>query len=269
MAYGSLRPRVLQIVATVVLTILIGAVSVLAVLSYHSAFGTSDPASCLSDHCFCEAPSLSGLAQPINAITSLVFVVFGVWVLMTREKIGKKTKERGLVLAFGIILIYFGVSSFFYHGTLSSLGQFLDIFSRYVFAILLLVGALLRRNQIKLLQAVVLFIVLNIAFGLLQLHIPESHRLVFGLLLLPGILLEQQPKTTGYKWFSKQVRFLYIGIGTLTAGYIFRILDSSSAFCMTHSVIQGHAIWHILLATSVYMVILHYKHTPHKINSQK
>ena len=269
MAYANPRPRILRITATIVLTVLVAALSVLAVLSYQSAFGLSSPATCLSDHCFCEAPSLSGLVQPGDTISSLAFVVIGVWALLNRYTFDKKVKERVLALAFGITLIYIGISSFFYHGTLSFLGQFLDVFSMYVFAILLFVGALLRRNQIKLTQAVLLFIVLNIIFGLLEYYVPDSRRLVFGLLLLPGLLLEQQPKTTGFKWFSKRVRFFYIGIGLLTAAYIFWILDESNTFCIPNSWIQGHAIWHILTAAGAYMVILHYRHTPNRLESRK
>ena len=265
MAYANLRPRILRITATIVLTVLVAALSVLAVLSYQSAFGSSSPATCLSDHCFCEAPSLSGLVQPADTISSLAFVVIGVWVLLKRYTFDKKVKERVLALAFGITLIYIGMSSFFYHGTLSFFGQFLDVFSMYVFAILLFIGALMRRNQIKLTQAVLLFIVLNIIFGLLQYYVPDSRRLVFGLLLLPGLLLEQQPRTTGSRWFSKRVRFFYVGVGLLTAAYIFWILDQSNIFCFPASFVQGHAIWHIFTAVGAYMVILHYKHTPHQI----
>ncbi|MDB5167662.1 MAG: hypothetical protein JWN26_807 [Candidatus Saccharibacteria bacterium] len=265
MAYGNQRPRILRIITTLVLTILAGGLSILAVLSYQSTFGSTDPATCLADHCFCEAPSLSGLVQPVNTISSLAFVAVGIWILLTRSEFNKKTKERGLALAFGIAIVYAGLASFFYHGTLSFLGQFLDVFSMYVFAILFFIGALIRRNQIKLSKAIILFIILNIIFGLLQYYVPDSRRLVFGLLLIPGLLLEQQPRTTGFGWFSKQVRYFYIGVGLLTAAYIFWILDDSNTFCVPSSLLQGHAIWHILTAIGTYMVILHYKHTTHSI----
>jgi predicted membrane channel-forming protein YqfA (hemolysin III family) len=249
-----------------VLTVLIVAFSLFAVLSYESSIGTAQPATCIKDRCFCEAPSLTGLMQPADRISSLAFVVAGILAVFALYKFSKKTKERRLVFGFAIILIFVGMSSFFYHGTLSYLGQFLDVFSMYLFAILLFCGALIRRGSVSIGRAIILFIVLNIIFGLLQYYIPDARRVFFGLLLLPGLLLEQQPRTTGYPWFSKPVRFFYLGIAVLTTAYVFWILDESNVFCLPRSIIQGHALWHIFTAIGAYMVIIHYRRTLHLIH---
>lgn len=265
MAYAKPSSYIPRILVTLILTVLIAAFSVFAVLSYESSVGTSQPATCIKDHCFCEAPSLTGLMQPADTISSLAFVIIGILAVFAWYKFNKRTKERRLVLAFAAILVFVGMSSFFYHGTLSYLGQFLDVFSMYLFAILLFCGALARRGSISFTKAVVLFILLNIIFGLLQYYVPDARRVVFGLLLLPGLLLEQQPRTTGHAWFSKQVRYFYVGIAFLTTAYIFWILDQSNIFCFPHSIIQGHALWHIFTAIGAYMVVIHYRRTSHHI----
>jgi hypothetical protein len=265
MAYAMKPPHIIRTITVIVLTVLIAALSVLAVVNYEASPGPIQPASCLRDHCFCEAPSLTGLVEPVDSITSLAFVVAGALALFAWFRFSNKTREKTLVLAFAITFAFIGASSFFYHGTLSYLGQFLDVFSMYIFAILLLCAALVRRGAVRLSYVIVLFIVLNISFGLLQYYFPDARRIVFGLLLIPGLLLEQQPRTTGHAWFSKPTRPFYIGVGCLTIGYVFWFLDQSNLFCFHQSIIQGHAIWHIFTAIGAYMVIIHYRNTSHKI----
>jgi len=100
--------------------------------------------------------------------------------------------------------MFIGISSFFYHGTLSFPGQFLDVFSMYIFGTLLILGALIRRNQLSFKNAVIVFIISNIILGVLQFYYPEVRRILFALVLLPGIVLELLPRTTGLHWIIKE-----------------------------------------------------------------
>jgi len=260
--------RIVRLVVTFLVTIFACLIALFGILAYQSSSLLTRPATCVSSHCFCETPNLTGLAQPVDTVSSLAFVIAGAWGIFAWLKFKKGTKEKRLVGWFVALFIFIGLSSFFFHGTLSYLGQFLDVFSMYMFGILLALGALIRRNQLTFGRAAVLFIVLNIIFGLLQYYYPEARRLLFGLLLIPGLFLEQMPKTTGFRWFSKQVRFLYIGVVLLFTAYVFWLLDQYNLACWPTSIIQGHAIWHILTAIAVYMTILHYRATAHTLNKK-
>ena len=260
--------RTVRFVVTFLITIFAALIALFGILAYQSSSLFAKPATCVSDRCFCETPSINAIAQPVDTVTSLAFVIGGAWAIFAWLKFKKATKERRLVAWFAAVFIFIGLSSFFYHGTLSYLGQFLDVFSMYIFGILLALGALIRRNQLTFGKAALLFIIFNVIFGILQYYYPESRRLLFGLLLIPGLLLEQLPKTTGFKWFSKQVRYLYVGVILLIVAYGFWILDQYNIVCWPTSIIQGHAIWHILTAIAAYMIILHYRATSHPLNKK-
>jgi len=250
-----LKASVVSVIAIVVV--------VLAVLAYQHQTTFLQPATCLSDHCFCEEPRPTGLAQPVDAITSFAFVLLGAWGLFGRPK--KATKEQKLIISFAAILLFIGVSSFFYHSTLSFLGQFLDIFSMYLFGTLLILGALIRRGQLTFKRAVLIFVIANIILGLIQYSYPDARRVLFALILLPGIALEFLPRTTGLRHGDKKMRFLYIGAGSLVVAYAFWLLDQANILCWGTSLFQGHGVWHVLTAVAAYMIILHYRQTPHAI----
>jgi hypothetical protein len=167
-----------------------------------------------------------------------------------------------------LTMIFIGISSFFYHGTMSYIGQFFDVFSMYVFAILLSLGSLIRRGEMSAKKAIAIFLIVGVITGYIQYVIPFIRRILFGILLAPGIILAQQPRTTGHKWFSNATRYFYVAAACLTTAYVFWYFDKSAALCMPNSLFQGHAVWHILTALGAYMVILHYKNTSHKITNK-
>jgi hypothetical protein len=222
-------------------------------------------ATCLSSHCFCEALSPTGLVQPINSFSSLAFVLAGIAGILvwTKMKDRKDILEATLILAFSLILMFIGFSSFYYHANLSFIGQFLDIFSMYLFGTLLTVGALVRRGKLSGRNAIILFIAINIMLGVFQYVYPEARRILFALILLPGIVLELLPGTVGGAWARQKMKYLLIGIGLLIGAYVIWILDQNNIVCWPGSLIQGHAVWHILGAVAGFMIILHYIRTPH------
>lgn len=221
------------------------------------------PATCASTGCFCEAPLGTVPKQVFDSLSSLAFVFVGVWSLLpTREPV-QGTRERRLKPAFGIIFIVIGASSFFYHSTLSFFGQFLDIFSTCAFGILLTIGALYRAGKLSGRFSILLFGLLSAIFGIVQFEFPDARRILFAGLLLPGIVLELTPFITGVSPRSPRVRFIYIGVGTLVVAYIIWMLDQTPFFCDPNSALQGHAVWHVLTAVAAFLIIAHYRQTPH------
>lgn len=220
-------------------------------------------ATCLTTQCFCEELNASGLVQPVNSFSSLAFVLLGIVgvVIWLRMKKRKSTLESPLILAFSITMTFIGASSFFYHGSLSFIGQFLDIFSMYLFGTLLILSALLRRGSMTMRRAIVVFVVVNVALGFLQYFYPEARRVLFALVLLPGIILEFLPATAGGKFTISRMKYLLIGFGSLIIAYAIWLLDQNNIVCWPSSVVQGHAIWHILTAFASFMIVLHYIRT--------
>ncbi len=200
----------------------------------------------------------------MNSVSSLAFVVFGLIAIAVWLKFRKDTIERPIVLMFAITLILIGISSFYYHGSLSFLGQFLDIFSMYIFGTLLIIGAMVRRSAISLRTAIALFLAANIFLGIIQYTYPGARRILFALILLPGIVLEFLPATTGFKPFKNEMRFMHAGVGLLVTGYALWVLDQNNILCSPSSIFQGHGLWHIFTALAGLMLVLHYRKTHHK-----
>jgi hypothetical protein len=222
-------------------------------------------ATCLSSQCFCEELSANGLVQPINSFSSLAFVLLGIVgiIIWLKMKSRKSIFESPLILAFSATMIFIGASSFFYHGTLSFIGQFLDIFSMYIFGTILILGALLRRRAISVRQAIFIFVMTNIALGILQYFYPEARRILFALILLPGIVFEFLPATTDGKFTLSKMKYLLVGLGSIIVAYVVWLLDQNNIVCWPDSPIQGHAVWHILTAVASFMIVLHYIRTAH------
>ncbi|MBX3098564.1 MAG: ceramidase domain-containing protein [Salinibacterium sp.] len=241
----------------------------LAALLYFVAqwLGTSDlatrPATCVETGCFCEAPQTVFPAQLADSFSSLAFVFVGLWTVLGGLRPAPGTPERRLTPIFGAIFVFIGASSFTYHATLSFFGQFLDIFSMYTFGILLALGALYRSGRLRSRTAIALFVALAVILAVVQYLVPDARRLLFAALLLPGIVLELMPSVTGHSPRSPKVRFIYVGVATMVVAYGIWLLDQTPYFCEGHSLLQGHAIWHVLGAVAAVMIVVHYRRTQH------
>lgn len=221
------------------------------------------PATCVGEGCFCEADAAGFPDQMLNSLSSFAFVFLGIWALISTREPVIGTRERVLKPYFAATMLFLGASSFFYHATLSFLGQFLDIFSMYTFGILLTLGALYRSGRISGAVAAIIFAFVSAGLALIQYEFPDARRVLFALLLIPGIVLELTPFVTGFTPRSPRVRYIYIGVGVMILAYLIWLADQNASVCDPHSPIQGHAIWHVMTALASFMIFAHYRSTAH------
>lgn len=214
-----------------------------------------EPATCLAKGCFCESfDSQSPIRQIANTISSLAFVFTGIG-LMTRPK---RSSRMPLVYSviMGLSTVIIGVGSAFYHASLTFAGQFFDVLGMFLLAAFALVYAWERILELPRAATLSLYLSLNLVLSGLQLTIPETHRYAFAIVLIVALLFESY-----YRLKRKpqiDARPLHFATGLLAVAYFIWILDNTRLVCFETSLLQGHALWHILDAASVLLLYRYY-----------
>jgi len=211
----------------------------------------ADGATCLATRCFCELVRADGIAQPANAWSSLAFVLAAAAALLLRPE---ARPERVLVPLLAVALAAVGLGSFAFHATLTLWGQFVDVFPMYAVGCVLLAGALVRLGWTTQRRAAVGGVALLMALGLLLRLWPESRRVLFAAVLLPGILLE----LVRTRRVGGGGRWLHVGLGLLITAYALWVLDQAGLLCDPTSWLQGHAAWHVLGALAGWCLARHW-----------
>jgi dihydroceramidase len=242
-------------------TVLLGVAVVAAVDASRAALDALAPATCLPDGCFCEAVRPEGLAQPVNALTSLAYVLLGLWSLVGGVRRPDDRPTARLMVAVGVVLVALGLGSFVYHASLTFVGQVLDVQGMYLLGVLLLVGALVRRGALPAGVAPWIYLIAVVGLLVVQVAWPDSRRVLFALVLLPGVALEALPGTTGVPWRSPALGPFRLGLLLLALGYALWLLDDAGVLCWPTSVWQGHGAWHVLTAVAAVLVVVHYART--------
>jgi hypothetical protein len=217
-----------------------------------------DGATCLTTRCFCELVRPEGIAQPANAWSSLAFVVAGLAALVLLRP--ATPPERVLVPLLAVALAAVGVGSFAFHATLTLWGQFVDVLPMYVVGCVLLAGALVRLGWVTPRRAAAGGVALLVVLAALLWVWPESRRVLFAAVLLPGIVLEivragRAGRAPGARGGA---RWLHVGLGLLVTAYLLWVLDQTGLWCDPGSPLQGHAAWHLLGALAGWCLARHW-----------
>lgn len=217
------------------------------------------PATCTTTRCFCELPMAGALiVQPANSWSSYGYAFAGfLMILLARGDNWRSGFHPAAASLFGFTAIFVGLGSVLLHATLTLWGQFFDVMGMYLTSGFMLASAIARWRRLSGKQAVTLYIVL-VALLLTILYVqPEARRWLFAVVLITAILIEMvfaRPLRPGIK-----VVYYLAGIGTKAIAFTIWNLDQHGTLCAPQSLLQGHAIWHLLGAMSLWLTFLYYR----------
>ena len=158
---------------------------------------------------------------------------------------------------YSIAVILIGVTSLYYHASLTFLGQWFDVMSMYLLAIFMLVYNLARKSNLKSSSFLLLYIGLNAIAGLIQYYYPEARRYLFAFLLVLAMVSEIFARKA-FRGVQK-LQWLLAAIASIALAFVIWILDIRKIICLEHSFLQGHAAWHILCALTSFFLYLYYR----------
>jgi hypothetical protein len=214
---------------------------------------------------FCEAARDGMVRQPANSFSNAGFVISGLliaWHAGVRENIGSVlSARRALATAMACLVVLLGPASAAMHATQSAVGGHVDMASMYLIASFAAAYAGMRwlRGGIGMFAAL---FVGGVAFceiaGLSSADIPVvnySGNVAFGLLLILAVIIEvlimRRGATRTNRWYA------FASLASILIA--FAIWNATKAWlCDPGSLIQGHAIWHLLGAVSAYFLYRYY-----------
>ena len=214
-------------------------------------------------HCYCEAPSGGPIEQISNSFSNLLYVLAGLLIALLPHS--KKRAELNLIssdpsysILYGCNTIILGFGSFFYHGSLTEFGRFFDWFGMYLFASYIIIYSIARyfRSWFTPARFLTIFSLFMVALVIITLTVNADIRrhiftvMIIIALIVAGIVnLQLQQKLNSW--------YLAASLTSLVIAYGIWNLDNNGIYCFPHSLIQGHAIWHILTGLSISLVYLY------------
>ncbi|GAA1932941.1 ceramidase domain-containing protein [Nocardioides hwasunensis] len=211
---------------------------------------------------FCEAARDGLVRQPANTLSNLGFVVAG---LLVARRAGSRSPDSVLPMRvatfYACVVVLLGPGSAAMHATQSAWGGHLDMLSMYLVAGFAASWAWVRwtrRGTAAFATAYVACVAACEAAGLWSGPVPVVHyagNLAFGLLLVAAVVLEF------LVWRrAESVLVLRHGVVALAAMLLaFTVwLLSNAGWCDPHSLLQGHAVWHLLCAVAAYWLFRMY-----------
>lgn len=214
-------------------------------------------ATCLSDGggCFCEEMRSGWVKQPLNAVSSLLFVLSGLYLILGAPASGTTAMRRSWRTALAVCAITIGVGSAIYHASFTFIGQFLDVAGMHLLCLFIIWYAWRSNGRMLKFSAWGLVCSSMVTLAILW-TLPESRRMMFAIMLLVGIACEVYCA----RRFRYPVRrwLLWAGVAVMAGAYSIWILDNTKILCDPQSLIQGHSIWHLGGAMAVVMLGKYY-----------
>jgi hypothetical protein len=226
--------------------------------------GASDPG--IGEFCECQHAGL--IKEPSNTWSNLGFIFSGLsiaWMCRRGTYAGNNnslTRSVFYPVFYSSLVVFLGPGSMAKHATNAPLGGFCDMLSMYLLASFTVAYAAERFFRLKPLQFTLIFSLVltscvianfthcSIIFGFFG-------NTAFAFYILLSVVLEVL--NIYVRKVQHETRWAYFSVGTLLLSFVIWNLSKTGApFCYPDSMIQGHAIWHLLDALAASFLFRYY-----------
>jgi hypothetical protein len=231
-------------------------------LSRNGYPGGPDECIALGD-CYCEAIGPGIAAQPANSWSNLGFAAVGLLVLADagrrRRGTSRLAGDDRYVLLYGAVGVFLGLGSFAFHGSIRAWGGYVDVLSMHAFLAFILAYDLARIHDKAWSWFSAWFVALLIAFSAAIYWLPPEHgKTLFAGFVGVTLLVEAAVSYPRLRPWSpvriapRRLPWFWAGLGSFAvANVIWNLSRTGGVWCNPLSLIQGHAVWHLLSAVSV------------------
>jgi hypothetical protein len=238
------------------------------------------------DTCFCESVKTPGhfnIKQPSNTWSNLGFVFVGLMIMSMLASSSSQIPQNPMQdvnyysVFFGVLVIFLGPGSMYFHASLKKWGGWLDTLSMNLFMSFILVYTFVRLigtdESSSFLVFLGLFLVINIVGGRLSWKEDHNGTEVFKILTGTTLVVEVMIFISSYipelgsLRVHRQLEYLIIiGLCFAPTYYIWSRSETGGHLCKDGhwfgwfsptSWMQGHAVWHIGNAIIAFVIFLY------------
>lgn len=220
------------------------------------------PAVCVPD-CFCEQPRPGLIRQPADTWSNLAYVAVGVALLAEaarapRRRSGRLGDDARHTALYGALIVFLGAGSFFFHASLTLVGEWFDVFGMYVVMGYLALYALRRSKLLPGSLAGWFAALAASSAAVLSFHAGMLLRLpLFAAILAVLLAVELFNWTRGQRrmdisWLAAALLCFFVSFAIWT-------LDKTRVLCDPESLLQGHAVWHVLGAACLAALFFYFR----------
>ncbi len=221
-----------------------------------------DPDDCVTDlpgNCYCEAytsPAVepTGLKQPASSLSALTPIVFGAALLFWLDHArpnpaNPMTFRSSHSMIYGFLVIFLGIGSLYFHGSLTRIGGFIDNLSMLVYITFLLIYNIFRVRMIdnRPVFFVAMLFLANSILAIPVYVIDDLGTQLFAVLVIVFIVMEIWILATAPGGVRRNPRWFAAALVSFAAAMlVWRLSWTGGAWCEPESLLQGHALWHVL-----------------------
>lgn len=193
----------------------------------------------------CERIGHGFLAQPTNALSSIAYVVAGVF--LVQRALARRTGP--VSLAYGVLVVGIGIGSAAYHGPMPAWGRFAHDAS--IAAVLAFVAGIdiARARGVTARSGFVIFGVLLGGSAITLAVVPDASNALDAVLVAAAVVGELMVARSSSAGAAGARWVWLVGAMALTVGVALNALGRTDGpLCDPSSPFQLHAVWHVITA---------------------